>query len=87
MEKLLAGFLKTSKEQTRIDQWQSQIFARILLRAKVIYVSQAPDEMIKDLHMIPAKSLEEAVKMAENLLGDPDAGITAIPDGIAVMVV
>jgi len=37
--------------------------------------------------MTPAKSLGEAVKMAEALLGKPDASITAIPDGVAVMVV
>jgi len=37
--------------------------------------------------MIPAKSIEEAVKTAETLLGDPAASIAAIPDGIAVMVI
>jgi len=85
--RMLKKFLDTPKEETIVDQWQSQIFARVLQHAKVIFVSEAPDEMVRDLHMIPAKSLEEAVKMAEELLGNPNATITAIPDGIAVMVV
>jgi len=87
VDRMLKKFLDTPKEDTIIDQWQSQIFARVLQRAKVIYVSEAPDEMVRDLHMIPAKTLEEAVKKAEEILGNPNATITAIPDGIAVMVV
>jgi nickel-dependent lactate racemase len=78
--------MKTPKENTRIDQWQSQIFARVLKHARVIYVSDAPDDMVRDLHMSPARSLEEAVKLAEEMLGNPQASIVAIPDGVAVMV-
>jgi len=85
--KLLKDFLNTPKNQTREDQWQSQIFAEILGHATVIYVSEAPDEIVENLHMIPAKTLEEALIKAEVVLGNPDATITAIPDGIAVMVV
>ncbi|MCL2601587.1 MAG: nickel-dependent lactate racemase [Treponema sp.] len=87
VDRMLRKFLDTPKEDTIVDQWQSQIFARVLQRAKVIYVSEAPDEIVRELHMTPAKSLDEAVKMAEALLGKPDASITAIPDGVAVMVV
>jgi len=87
LDRMLKTFLDTPKEDTIVDQWQSQIFARVLQKAKVIFVSEAPDEMVRDLHMIPAKSLEEAMKMAEELLGNPNATVTAIPDGVAVMVV
>ena len=87
LERMLKKFLDTPKEDTIVDQWQSQIFARVLQHATVIYVSEAPDEMIRDLHMIPARSIEEAMKIAEERLGNPNAGITVIPDGIAVMVV
>jgi nickel-dependent lactate racemase len=79
-------FLKTPKDKTRIDQWESQILARVLQHARVVYVSDAPDEMVREFQMIPAHSLEEAVKKAEELLKNPLAAITAIPDGIAVMV-
>ena len=85
--RMMRKFLDTPKEETIIDQWQSQTFARVLQRAKVIFVSEAPDEMVRDLHMTPAKSLEEALRLAEEHLGNPSATITAIPDGIAVMVV
>ena len=86
-EKLMERFMSTPKEETPQDQWQSQIFARVLMHANVIYVSDAPDEMVKDLHMIPASSLEEAMKKAEEILGNPNATIAAIPDGVGVMVV
>jgi hypothetical protein len=42
--------------------------------------------MVRDLHMSPAHSLEEALKLAEEMLGDPQASVAAIPDGVAVMV-
>jgi len=87
LDRMLDTFMKTPKEATKIDQWQSQIFARVLKHARVIYVSAAPDQMVKDLHMIPAHSIGEAVKKAEEILGNPQATIAAIPDGVSVMVI
>lgn len=87
LDRMLETFLSTPKEKTRVDQWQSQIFARVLKHARVIYVSDAPAEIVRELHMLPATSIDEAVKMAEDLLGDKNATITAIPDGVSVMVV
>jgi hypothetical protein len=49
-------------------------------------ISDAPDQMVRDLHMTPAHSIAEAVKIAEDILGDPHASIAAIPDGVAVIV-
>ena len=86
LDRMLDTFMKTPKENTRVDQWQSQILARILKHAKVIYVSGAPDELVKDLHMIPAHSINEAVKKAEEILDNPNASITVIPDGVSVIV-
>jgi nickel-dependent lactate racemase len=86
LDRMLEVFMRTPKESTRVDQWQSQIFARVLKRASVVYVSSAPDEMVRDLHMIPAPSIAEAVKKAEEILGDPGASIAAIPDGVSVIV-
>jgi nickel-dependent lactate racemase len=87
LERLLDTFMKTPKHETRVDQWSAQLFVQILRRARVIYVSVAPDALVEEFHMIPAHSLEEAVKKAEALLGNSQATITAIPDGLAVMVV
>ena len=78
--------LSRGRNETVPDQWQAQILLRILLRAKVIYVSEMADEMVEKMHMIPAKSVQEAVLKAKELLGKTDVKIAAIPDGIAVMV-
>jgi nickel-dependent lactate racemase len=86
LDRMLDTFMNTPKETTRVDQWQSQVFARILKAGRVIYVSEAPDKMIEDMHMSPAHSISEAIRKAEELLGNPEASITAIPDGVAVIV-
>ena len=86
LDRMLKAFMKTPKEETRADQWQSQIFARVLRRAKILYLSGALDAVVRDLHMTPVRSIPEALKAAEEFLGNPDASITAIPDGVAVMV-
>ena len=57
-------FLDRGRNETVPDQWQTQIFLRILERASVIYVSDAPDDMVRDLHMTPAASLDEAISIA-----------------------
>ena len=87
IEKTLALFLSRGRNETVPDQWQTQIFIRVLQRATVIYMSDAPDEMVRGLHMIPVHSLEEAMAKAEEILGKKDATVTAIPDGVSVMVI
>ena len=79
--------LKRGRNETVPDQWQAQILLRILERASVVFVSEAPDEMIRNMHMIPAHSIGEALDMAKKILGNDSPTITAIPDGISVMVV
>lgn len=79
--------LARGRNQTVPDQWQAQILLRILSRARVIFVSEAPDEMIRNMHMIPAHSIGEALSMAKEMLGNSEPTITAVPDGISVMVV
>ena len=86
LDRMLDTFMKTPKETTRIDQWQSQIFARVLKHARVIFISDAPDEMVRDMHMIPVHSIPEALKKAEEILGNPHASVAVVPDGVAVMV-
>ena len=86
-ERAAAKILSRGRNETVPDQWQAQILLRILGRAKVIFVSEAPDEMIRNMHLIPAHSIGEALSMAKEMLGISDPTITAIPDGISVMVV
>ncbi|MDF2677575.1 MAG: lactate racemization operon protein LarA [Bacillota bacterium] len=85
--KIMAKFLATLKEETIPDQWECQILARILINHKVIYISDAPDKLIMDMHMIPAHSVEDAIKLADEILKKKDSKITVIPDGISVIVI
>ena len=43
--------------------------------------------MVRGLHMIPVHTLEEAMAVAEDIVGNKNATITAIPDGVSVMVI
>lgn len=85
-EKLLELFLSRGRTETQPDQWMTQILLRILMHATVVYVSEADDEIVKTMHMIPAHSIDEAIAKAKELLNKNDPTIVAIPDGISVMV-
>lgn len=86
LNRMMACFMGRKAGETIPDQWQSQIFARVLLWSTVIMVTEAPREMVEDLHMRWAPSLEEALRMADAILGHDKGAITAIPDGIGVIV-
>ncbi len=81
-----AKMLARKNTETTPDQWESQILIRILKYARVIYISNLDDKIITDMHMTPAKNLTEALKLAEEMLGTTDYSITAIPDGVSVVV-
>ena len=86
LNRMMASFMARKPEETIPDQWQSQIFARVLLHCTVIMVTEAARHMVEDLHMKWAPSLAEALNMADALLGHGNGTITAIPDGIGVIV-
>ena len=79
-------FMARGRNETVPDQWQTQIFIRVLQKARVIYVSQVDEKTVEALHMIPAASLDDAMEKAKKLTGKENPTITAIPDGVAVMV-
>lgn len=85
INKTMREFLSRGRNETVPDQWQTQILLRILGHASVIYVSEMPDETVKEMHMIPAHSLAEAIEKAKGIVGE-GAKIAAIPDGVSVMV-
>ncbi len=86
LSSLMQSFLSRPATETIVDQWESQILTRILLRAKVIFVSRCPDELIRDMHMIPAHDMDEAMAIAEKLIGKQDYSVTVTPDGVSVVV-
>jgi nickel-dependent lactate racemase len=83
---LMEEILLRGRDETQPDQWQIQIFARVLMHHPVIMVTSAPKDMVEALNMMWAPSLEEALAMAEGLLGDRKAKITVVPDGVATIV-
>ncbi len=85
-EGIMDMIMARGRDQTEPDQWQIQIFARVLMNFTVIMVTSAPKEMVEHLNMRWAPSLEEALTLAERILGKQDASITVIPDGVAVIV-
>lgn len=87
LDKIEEKLMARGRNETLTDQWMTQILTRILKNSSVVYVSDAPDDMIKAYHMIPAHSLDEAMEKAYEILDNKDAKVTAIPDGVSVMVV
>ncbi|HEY8500419.1 MAG TPA: nickel-dependent lactate racemase [Clostridia bacterium] len=74
------------QDETIADQWEAQILARILIKHKVIMVSDIQSKkLIENMHMIYAASLEEALEKARQLTS-ADAGIVVIPDGVGVII-
>jgi len=86
IEKTMQTFLSRGRNETVPDQWQTQIMLRVLMRARVIFVSEMEDELVEQMHMIPAHSLEEAMTKAKRLLDKQNPTVTAIPDGVSVVV-
>lgn len=78
--------LSRDKYHTVVDQWESQILVRILLNYSVIMVTKASVEMVETFRMHHAKTVDEAIVKAGELLNNHKAKITVIPDGISVII-
>ena len=86
LNRMMATFLSRRPDETIIDQWEAQILARILLKARVVFVSDCDDQTVRDMHMIPARGADEAMETAKALVGRPDYSVTVVPDGVSVIV-
>ena len=83
---LYEAYCATPQDQTIPDQWQTQILARILMKHRVIFVSRKElAETIREMKMDYAETLEEALAMARETVGEGGT-VTAIPNGISVIV-
>jgi nickel-dependent lactate racemase len=83
---LMEEILQVPQNETKPDQWEYQIQARILMHHTVIYVSR-PEmrQTIEEMKMRYAETLDEALRMAREIRGE-DAKVTVIPNGISVIV-
>ncbi|MDR1613233.1 MAG: nickel-dependent lactate racemase [Planctomycetota bacterium] len=79
---------KRGADETLPDQWQLQILFRILSRFTVIMVTgpSVPSGVVEGLGMRKADSLPEALRIAERITGNANVQVTAIPDGVGVVV-
>jgi len=82
---ILDTIRKTQAKDTVEDQWQAQILARILSKHKVILVSEMPPDIVRDLHMIPAGTVEEALWLADGFL-KREGTICVIPEGVTQII-
>jgi len=78
--------VRIPQADTIADQWQAQILARVLLKCSVIVVTDMCDpNLIKQMHMMHASCVEDALQMAEAIVGK-QSDIVVIPDGVGVIV-
>lgn len=84
-EEIWNQLLSVPAGQTRPDQWQTQIFMRVLQRARVIMVADPLcRDWIEKMHMTPAESIEKALALAEEMA--PGGSFVVIPDGVSVII-
>jgi len=73
-------------KETKIDQWQAQVLARVMCRATVIVVSGEENRaMIESMGMRYAPTADEAYAMAKQIVPEAD-GVVCIPDGVSVII-
>jgi len=89
IQKAMDEILARGRNETVFDQWEAQILMRMLLKFTIIMVTEAPQQMVEDMHMKYAASVDDALAMAKEVLakkGNKDPKITVIPDGVSVIV-
>jgi len=78
--------LKIPPEETRMDQWEAQILARVLEKATCFFVTGEENRaLIEAMHMRWAPDVNTALTMVSEMLGE-NASVTVIPDGVGVIV-
>ena len=82
-QQILDEIEKVEMENTVADQWQSQIYARILAKHRIIAITEIDDDTIKAMKLIPAHSLDEALTIAGY---DESLTLTVIPQGISTII-
>ena len=87
VQQIMDQILARGRKETVPDQWETQILARIMLKFKVIMVTDpAKRKIVENMGMDWAEDLDQAVEKAESLVESKKPSITAIPDGVSVIV-
>lgn len=86
IEHLMERILSTPMDQTYPDQWEYQILCRMMLKHRIIFVSDpSMEQSIREMKLEYAPDLDAALDMAYAEKG-PDAHLVIIPNGISVIV-
>ena len=62
------------------DQWEAQLLAGVLLKARVGLYSELPSENVRRAHLEPIADLEETLSAELQRVG-ADAPIAVLPEG------
>ena len=65
IQKAMDEILARGRNETVFDQWEAQILMRMLLKFTIIMVTEAPQQMVEDMHMKYAASVDDALAMAK----------------------
>ena len=85
-ESVTRDILSIPPEETRMDQWEAQILARVMEKATCFFVTGEENRaLIEAMHMRWAPDVNTALEQAGALLG-ADTTVTVIPDGVGVIV-
>ena len=83
---LMDEILATPQDQTKPDQWEYQILARIMCKHRIIFVTDPSHRQATlDMKLEWAATVDEAMAMAQEAKGE-EAHLVVIPNGISVMV-
>ena len=86
IQELMDRILATPMDQTDPDQWEYQILCRMMLKHRIIFVSEpAMQRPLEEMKLEYAPDLDTALDRAYAAKG-PDAHLVVIPNGISVIV-
>ena len=67
IQKAMDEILARGRNETVFDQWEAQILMRMLLKFTIIMVTEAPQQMVEDMHMKYVASVDDALAMAKEV--------------------
>ena len=86
LEHLMERILATPMDKTDPDQWEYQILCRMMLKHRIIFVSEpSMQKTIEEMKLEYAPDLDTALDRAYEAKGK-DAHLVIIPNGISVIV-
>lgn len=83
---LLDKVATISPEDTIADQWQAQILARVMCKARVILVCDEKNkDTVQSMGMLWFADVNQALQYAKAQLREQYNGVTVIPNGVSVI--